>query len=407
MNEAVKSSVIVVVNDELAVDWEDDMVQTVSLQVDHLSSLIDRLEHFKLDVLFLFSDNLPSGSLSDLRKLTDFCEERFLSIGWIGSTEMWRQLEVGYPDVYFPERVELAELKQVVKTVCKRRKRILDHVLVDTITGVNTVRFLKMELETFLYDLRRSYEAFSIVTIKADDLTIVDENEKYAIGSKLIQFIKGSVRPTDFLALHPVSGLVLLLPKTVKVDALKLMKRLEHSFSEQVGSFFYRVIEIADPTRSVEQCLALIEKVPSSRVEDDLQVTDIRRIKIAVIDDDRLIRELLHHQLADFGGEMVDVEVKGFVDGEAFFADPWHRQNERFVIIIDQLLPKMGGLEILRIIQTKYDRKRYNCLLLGREGREADIAIAIRSGANDYLAKPFSLRELRSRMNRLLGLMLP
>jgi len=130
--------------------------------------------------------------------------------------------------------------------------------------------------------------------------------------------------------------------------------------------------------------------------------TSLKRLNIAIIDDDRLIRELLKHQLEDVAEEEYILEIKTFADGEEFFNDPWHRQNERFLLIIDRIMPKMDGLEILRKIRAEYDRKRYLCFMLTSRGSEADIALAIQKGANDYMTKPFSLKELQVRIKRLL-----
>ena len=60
----------------------------------------------------------------------------------------------------------------------------------------------------------------------------------------------------------------------------------------------------------------------------------LRKLKIGIIDDDRLIRELLKSQLQDIEDLDYEVEIRAFPDGEEFFNDPWHRQNERFVLII-------------------------------------------------------------------------
>ncbi|WP_141529472.1 response regulator, partial [Bacillus sp. AFS001701] len=235
---------------------------------------------------------------------------------------------------------------------------------------------------------------------------------------RFIQFLKRSLRSSDLLAHYKKKGFVLLLPKTVKEDGIKLMNRLSQSFSDvpisfenriHYSSFNFNVLEIPDASISAEDCLTLLtsgEMDAMNRFDSSVSKNEnmIRTLKVAVINEDRLIREMLKHQLSDLGGKLYDVEIKVYMDGEEFLNDPWHKQNERYLLIIDRILPKMGGFEIIRKMRTSYDRRKYLCLMIGNKSSENDIAIAFKSGANDYLEKPFSLKELRLRLNRMLGI---
>ena len=76
--------------------------------------------------------------------------------------------------------------------------------------------------------------------------------------------------------------------------------------------------------------------------------------------------------------------------------------SERFLLIIDRIMPKMDGLEILQRIRTQYDRRRYICMILTSRDSEEEISLAIQRGADDYMIKPFSIKELRARISRLI-----
>ena len=134
---------------------------------------------------------------------------------------------------------------------------------------------------------------------------------------------------------------------------------------------------------------------------DSASIT-LRKLKVGIIDDDRLIREMLRHQLEDIAEQDFEVDIRTYPDGEEFFNDPWHRQNERFLLIIDRIMPKMDGLEILQRIRTQYDRRRYLCMILTSRDSEEEISLAIQRGADDYMIKPFSIKELRARIRRLI-----
>lgn len=306
----------------------------------------------------------------------------------------------------------------------KKRKRIMNHILVDPLTGVKNETFLRHELERQINEMKRSHEPFAMVHILLDNLTVVRKTCGCALGHRMVKelgnFVQNSIRPSDSLSRYK-EGFVLVLPKTVKEDAIKLMDRLinkfaQHRFQTAAGemgaTFSARVVDVVDPMQSAQQCLDLAQFPKDDAAAGrkalvmdgtaDFTTFALRKLKIAIIDDDRLIREMLRNQLADIEDQDYNVEIRVFPDGEEFFNDPWHRQHERFLLIIDRIMPKMDGLEILQRIRTQYDRRRYLCMMLTSKDSESDISLAIQRGANDYMIKPFSLHELRARIKRLI-----
>jgi two-component system cell cycle response regulator len=257
-----------------------------------------------------------------------------------------------------------------------------------------------------------------------DDLPIVQETYGYATGHQMVKelgsFMQNSIRPSDSLYRYHREGFVLVLPKTVKEDAMKLMDRLIKRFAQLrfqsvdgdiSVTFSARVLDFMDPLQTVQQCLMLMPFLKDLAVDRKASVMDgtadstsitLRKLKVGIIDDDRLIREMLRHQLEDISDQDFEVEIRTFPDGEEFFNDPWHRQNERFLLIIDRIMPKMDGLEILQKIRTQYDRRRYLCMMLTSRDSEEEISMAIQRGADDYMVKPFSIKELRARIRRLI-----
>lgn len=321
-------------------------------------------------------------------------------------------------------RVEPVELVTRVIRNLRKRNRILDQILIDPMTGIKNYNNLQQEVEHQLNDLKRSHEPFAMVYVQVDDLPIVQETYGYAIGHQLVkeigQFIQNSIRPADSLYRFHREGFVLVLPKTVKEDAMKLMHRLIERFAqlrfqttagEISGTFSARVLDFMDPLQTMEQCLTLMPFPKEQAAERKAWVMDgtedftsitLRKLKVGIIDDDRLIREMLKHQLEDIADQDFEVEIRAYPDGEEFFNDPWHRQNERFLLIIDRIMPKMDGLEVLQKIRTQYDRRRYLCMMLTSRDSEEEISMAIQRGANDYMVKPFSIKELRARIRRLI-----
>ncbi len=126
--------------------------------------------------------------------------------------------------------------------------------------------------------------------------------------------------------------------------------------------------------------------------------------RLAIIDDDDLIRNMLKKRLSALQAEH-ELDIRTFSDGEEFFSDPWHGENAHYLLILDRMMPRMNGMEVLRRLRSSDKRNRYTVLMLTGVGDDREVADAIGAGTDDYLTKPFSMVELEARIRRLLGRM--
>lgn len=116
--------------------------------------------------------------------------------------------------------------------------------------------------------------------------------------------------------------------------------------------------------------------------------------KIMVIDDEKNIRELIKFNLENAGYEVVLVG-----DGQAGL----DRLDETFdLIVLDLMLPGIDGLTFCRKVRTNNSTGYIPIIMLTAKGEEVDRIIGLEIGADDYLAKPFSPRELLARIKAIL-----
>lgn len=111
--------------------------------------------------------------------------------------------------------------------------------------------------------------------------------------------------------------------------------------------------------------------------------------KILIVDDEDDIRELIAAYLEKEGFQVAEAE-----DGEK--AIHAAREFKPDVIILDIMLPKMSGLEVLSTLRRESD---VYVLMLTAKTEEVDKLVGLNMGADDYLTKPFSPRELVARVN--------
>jgi two-component system phosphate regulon response regulator PhoB len=127
------------------------------------------------------------------------------------------------------------------------------------------------------------------------------------------------------------------------------------------------------------------KKVPDAIVGAD-------KIRVLVVEDDPDISAMLEYALSNADWQAIAVsncqgalqELAGMVPN---------------LVLLDWMLPDMSGIELLRRIRREPRLREIPVIMLTARGEEADRVRGLESGADDYVVKPFSLRELKARIN--------
>jgi two-component system alkaline phosphatase synthesis response regulator PhoP len=114
-----------------------------------------------------------------------------------------------------------------------------------------------------------------------------------------------------------------------------------------------------------------------------------------VIDDEKHIVELLRFNLETDGYE-VDFSYDGF---DGFIKA---KENRPDLILLDWMLPNISGIEVLKKIREDKDLKEVPVIMITAKNMENDKVEGLDVGADDYITKPFSLKELRARINSVM-----
>src|SRR3954463_2551146 len=114
-----------------------------------------------------------------------------------------------------------------------------------------------------------------------------------------------------------------------------------------------------------------------------------RAPRILLVDDEQPIQTLL-----SFPRERAGYEVVHAADGREALA----RFSEQVfdLVVLDVMLPRMDGLEVCRRLRAKGET--VPIIMLTAKSEEIDKVLGLELGANDYITKPFSMREFRSRV---------
>jgi len=117
----------------------------------------------------------------------------------------------------------------------------------------------------------------------------------------------------------------------------------------------------------------------------------MKKARILVVDDEPDLVELVRHHL-----QREHYEVITASDGETALAEARRRVPD--LVILDLMLPGIDGLEVCRRMRADSRMAHIPIVMLTAKGEESDVVIGLAQGADDYVRKPFGVKELVARV---------
>ena len=124
----------------------------------------------------------------------------------------------------------------------------------------------------------------------------------------------------------------------------------------------------------------------------DIQAPEVEMATIVVAEDERDLNSLVRRHLEDEGHRV----IQAYDGAEAVLAVQRERPD---LLVLDWMMPKLDGLEVCRRVRRE---SIVPILMLTARSEEIDRVLGLEVGADDYLVKPFGIRELLARVHALL-----
>lgn len=308
-------------------------------------------------------------------------------------------------------------------------KRALEHSIVtDELTQVYNRKYLDKQMKQCLQDYHYKHELFSVAITDLDFFKKVNDTYGHLIGDDVLQgfamLVMNEKREEDIFCRYGGEEFVMLMPNTTAEEAHKEIERLrvllgqKVFFSEQKKPFNVTysggIAQVNDDNAHPKKLLeladrALYEAKKSGRnrtvIYSDKQVIEEPKkgIKIIVIDDVYIIRNLI---MTGFESLTVNgdytIEVAAYSDGVSFLSDAWYDPNYKYILLLDGMMPHMDGIDVLKKVRENYSSNEVMVsMLTGRIG-ESYVREALENGADDYIAKPFNIADVRLRIMNLI-----
>lgn len=323
--------------------------------------------------------------------------------------------EAGADDVVGKPLVD-AELRVRVENRLDRTRLLRRFADTDPLTGLDNRRASLTALQRQLALADRHGQPLTLAVVDVDDFDELERTHGHAatdaILCELARRLQAQFRTSDVTARWGGDEFVVGMYGMSNHDAVRRLTKVLDEFTvvefESDGGPFTATFtaglaehpedgeDIDSLYRTADDALRGAKRTGGRQVRGaDRRGDDLPRNDIVVVEDDPAVSELLVHALGTRGYEVVVLEdgeeARGRLAAET--ADLFPR-----VILLDVELPALNGLDLLRQLKRHGVLERTRVVMLTGRAGEEEVIEALRLGASDHVAKPFSIPELLERV---------
>ncbi|WP_185970993.1 GGDEF domain-containing response regulator [Alkalicoccobacillus porphyridii] len=326
---------------------------------------------------------------------------------------------------YFVKPVDYEELSIRITNRVQLRSIFENSIMYDELTGVFTRRYLRLEGTRQLELFHRHETIFSLVMMDIDFFKKVNDTYGHYMGDAVLKgfadYLTSVKREGDLVIRLGGEEFVLLMPNTDSNDAVVMVERIREGFKKVIFpykddqftvTFSAGISEVTKEISKVEELADQADKAlyaakrtgrNKTLLYSPLEKYEAEQIvNIYIVDDDEILRHLVQEQLKQVHVSGYSFNIQTFATGEAFIASDWYQPRQKFLVILDRMMPGLDGLEVLSTIRNHYPELDIMVVMLTGRSDEQEVVEALNAGADDYITKPFQPDELRARIQRLL-----
>jgi len=332
-------------------------------------------------------------------------------------------------DDYIPVPCEMDEFIVRVNRQLERKQAIDDVMLLDELTRVYNRKYLQPSFERLVSQFKRKKVVFSMALIDLDCFKQVNEKHGHMAGDHVLvnfaSIVKNTLRQSDIIIRYGSDEFLLLLPGAQAKDAKTVLDRIRLSFSQEKFAdvrsyqsfqctFSAGVHEIQENELDLKRNIEIVNQALYEAKQEGRNMVKIvpvnniiyhqKHIHVGIVDDDPIIRTMLTDMIRK--SKLTDdvlLDIQTFKDGMEFFESNWYGENaEPYLIILDGMMPRMDGIEVLQKLRELSFQERFTIMMLTSRKSDQDISRALLLGADDYMTKPFKPLELETRIGHLI-----
>ena len=301
-----------------------------------------------------------------------------------------------------------------------RQRAISSSIITDSLTGVGNRRHFDETVNRLAKKSDQTESTFSLVIIDLDHFKQVNDLYGHPAGDEVLRkfgaLIKEEKREGDSVFRYGGEEFALLFVNVKAEDTIHAVERIRNSFNDlkftsgdetfqvtfSAGSATYEGDTVGLISASDQ---ALYEAKRSGRnqtvIYDQHKMVVKRKLIVIIVDDDSFIRQILENTLLELKSPDIDITVMTYPDGPSFLEDDWYSPDAYFIVLLDGVMPKMDGLEVLSRLKSDHAKTNVTVSMMTARKSANDIKAALWLGADDYIIKPFQPAEVLGRIDKL------
>jgi two-component system, cell cycle response regulator len=318
-------------------------------------------------------------------------------------------------DAFFEKPFDPVTISTAVASKLQRAAEVTKRSSQDSLTGLpNRAAFTNAFARAAMLSSRMK-EPLTVAILDVDRFKSVNDIYGHATGDRVLRrlssVVSRSLRASDFLSRWGGEEFAMFFPNTDLSNArLALNKALSAFRAEKFSTKDGRIFQVTfsagvaevKPGQNVEQAIAEADRflylAKASGRDTVLTEADkfiaIKR-NILLVEDDDLTASVVKHYLKREGFKVIHVK-----EGQA--ALDATQETSISLVTLDVKIPGIDGFELLQRFRKVPALHQVPIVMLTSAGKQEDIVKGFQLGADDYILKPFSPRELLARVHRLL-----
>jgi len=331
---------------------------------------------------------------------------------------------------YFQVPVDIELLTAYLQNRLLWREVIHKITTIDELTGAFNRKYMNSIISQLVENYHAHGRIFSVAVMDLDHFKQVNDQYGHLTGDEVLKRVvaicRALTRQNDEIFRFGGEEFVIVFPDTNQDEAYQIMERMRKAFEKEIYqdqeqkfncTFSAGVYSPSSPDETKDSLLDRADRaLYQSKARGRNQVTiyseatkesEQRRLHMIIIDDDKFVRTILKKGFSTWEKHAhFEIKVHTYADGEKFLNSNWYQPQDQYLILLDGMMPKMDGIEVLTNIRANYPDKNIVVSMLSARSDEENIILALEEGADDYLFKPFNVVEVIARMDRLAQRML-
>ncbi|KUP22975.1 diguanylate cyclase [Paenibacillus sp. DMB5] len=327
---------------------------------------------------------------------------------------------------YISKPVDIDLFLMLIKNRFELKKEWQKSIIIDELTGAYNRRFFNQTMKQLISDFRRTERTFSLALLDLDHFKQINDTYGHLTGDEVLQtfseLVRGSIRVEDTFCRYGGEEFALFMPNTPAASARTVIERIQRQFADMAFQAKHELFHVTFSGGITE--IRASRDTPEGLIEDADQALYASKhagrnqttlyddylpagkaekvLKVIMVDDDALIRKIVVKQFMDWKPANISrVEVSSYESGVKFLQSGWYSADDKYIVLLDGIMPEMDGLEVLEQLRSSYPEVNLLVVMLTGRNDQQDIIHALQMGADDYIIKPFHLPELLMRVERL------